>query len=169
LRPHVILVGLPGAGKTTVGKLLARQLDRTFLDFDQEISRREGMTIPEIFAMHGEPRFRDLERQLTGEVAQLGHMVLSPGGGWVTQPDVVALLRPNATMVYLSVPPALALKRMGLKAAGRPLLHRPNPRGELERLLEMRRAVYESSDHVLSVERLDPQRVADRIAALIAV
>ncbi|MDB4915789.1 MAG: aroK [Gemmatimonadetes bacterium] len=166
-KPHIILVGLPGAGKTTVGKIVARLLGRSFLDFDLEISRREGMTITEIFAVRGEPVFRQLERSLTEEVALFGNMVLAPGGGWVSQADIVALLRPNATMVYLFVPPALALKRMGQKTAGRPLLQRPNPRGELERLLEVRRVVYESADHVLSVERLDPQRVAEKVVALV--
>ena len=165
--PHLILVGLPGAGKTTVGKLVARKLERSFLDFDQEITRRQGMTVTEIFAMRGEHHFRDLERALTEEVATLGNMVLSPGGGWVTHPEVVGLLRPPSTMIYLSVPPALAIKRMGAKTAGRPLLQRPDPRGELERLLAARRAVYETADHVVNVERLDPQRVADRICALI--
>src|SRR3954468_9271424 len=63
--PHLILVGLPGSGKSTVWLMLSERLDRTFLDFDQEIVRRQGMSVAEIFAIHGEHRFRELERELT--------------------------------------------------------------------------------------------------------
>src|SRR5690349_25013537 len=88
-KPHIILVGLPGAGKSTVGGLLAQKLNRTFLDFDLEIERREGVAISQIFGERGEAGFRQLERALTEELVQFGNMVLSPGGGWISQPDVV--------------------------------------------------------------------------------
>src|ERR1700716_2849397 len=90
--PHLILVGLPGAGKTTVGALLATALGRSFLDFDTEITRREGMSIPEIFGQRGEEHFRHLEHELTEELQEVGNMILSPGGGWVTHAETVALL-----------------------------------------------------------------------------
>lgn len=162
-QPHLILVGLPGSGKSTVGGLLGRRLGRTFLDFDAEISRREGMTVAEIFAQRGEPAFRQLEHGLTEEVALCGGMVLAPGGGWVGQADAVALLRPSSRMVYLRISARGALRRMGRKVAGRPLLQRPDPLGELERLLALRRAVYEAADLVVGVEHLDSQQVADHI------
>lgn len=163
--PHLIFVGLPGAGKSTVASMLARRLGRTFLDFDAEISRREGLSVAEIFAQLGEPAFRRMEHALTVEVAMFGGMVLSPGGGWVTQPDTVRLLRPPARLVYLKISPAGALRRMGRKVAGRPLLLRPDPGGELERLLAARRAVYESADLVVDVENIGSQRVMDNIQA----
>jgi shikimate kinase len=164
-RPHIVLVGLPGSGKSTVGMLLGTQLNRQFLDFDQEIARREGMSIAEIFAKFGEPSFRELERSLTRETAEVGNMVLAPGGGWVSDADTVALLRPPAMLVYLRVTPATALKRMGAATAGRPLLLRPNPRAEMDRLLETRKAAYDSADLVVDVERLDAQGVAYYIAS----
>ncbi len=157
--PHLVLVGLPGSGKSTVGQLLAERLERSFLDFDREISRREGMTVAEIFGKRGEPYFRKLEHDLTLELQELGNMVLSPGGGWVVSPETVALLRPPARLVYLRVRPATALKRMALKRASRPLLQRPDPLAELNRLLADRRQAYESADVVVDVERLDQQGV----------
>ena len=164
-RAHIVLIGLPGSGKSTVGLLLGRQLNRQFLDFDVEIARREGMSITEIFAQRGEPSFRQLEHGLTREVAELGNMVLAPGGGWVAQADAVALLRPPAMLIYLRISAATALKRMGASTAGRPLLMRPNPRGELDRLLETRRAAYEAGDLVVDVERLAAKEVAFYIAS----
>ena len=165
--PHLILVGLPGSGKSTVGALLATALGRSFLDFDTEITRREGMSIPEIFGQHGEEHFRQLEHTLTGELQEVGNMILAPGGGWVTRADTVALLRPPAKLVYLRVSPGVAILRMGATATGRPLLNRPDPRGELDRLLAARREVYETAEFVVNVDHLEPQRVTERITELL--
>lgn len=165
--PHLILVGLPGAGKSSVGAALARELGRSFLDFDAEIVRREGMTIAEIFAQRGEPHFRALEHTLTDELSRLGGMVLSPGGGWVGRPDTVALIRPPAQMIYLRVRPRTALSRMGRSVATRPLLGRPNPAGELERLLAERRGAYESADFVVDVEGVGIAEVVRRVVAAV--
>jgi shikimate kinase len=163
--PHLILVGLPGSGKSTVGSAPARTLGRSFLDFDAEIVRREGMTIAEIFAQRGEPSFREMEHALTEELRTVGGMVLSPGGGWVGRPETVSLIRPPARMIYLRVRPRTALTRMGRSVGTRPLLGRPNPLGELERLLGERRAAYESSEYVVDVERVPIGEVVRRIVA----
>ncbi len=160
---HLVLVGLPGSGKSTVGAKLARHLRRGFLDFDAEITRRQRMSITDIFAQHGEPHFRELEHALTLEVRDLENMVLAPGGGWVTRPETVALLRPPAKLIYLRLSPVAALRRMGSRMEVRPLLQRPDPRGELDRLLAVRRVVYESADLVIDVEHLYPQRVIEKI------
>jgi shikimate kinase len=164
---HLILVGLPGAGKSTVGSVLARELGRTFLDFDAEIVRREGMTIAEIFAQKGELTFRQMEHGLTEELVELGGMVLAPGGGWVGRPDTVALIRPPGRMIYLRIRPRTAIARMGRSVAGRPLLGRPDPVAELERLLSERRSAYESSDYVVDVERVAISEVVRRIVAAV--
>jgi shikimate kinase len=164
--PHVILVGLPGSGKTTVGRELARRLGRPFLDFDEEIERREGAPVSHIFARRGEAHFRRLEQALTHEVRDAGvGMVLATGGGWVTVPEVVGLLRPPGAVIYLVVAPATALRRMGALRDRRPLLANPDPLATLERLLAERSRLYEAAaDLVLDTEHLDIQRVTRRTA-----
>jgi shikimate kinase len=163
--PHVVLVGLPGAGKTTVGTMVATKLGRTFLDFDAEIERREGMPISQIFGERGEAGFRELERKLTEEVKLLGNMVLSPGGGWIGDPAVVKLIRPPAMLVYLRVKPETALKRLSGAVGSRPLLNRPDPLGELTKLFEQRRAAFQAADLEIGTELYTPEAVADQIVA----
>lgn len=165
-RPHVILVGLPGSGKTSVGKAVAERLGRTFLDLDLEIERREGRTITEIFATQGEEYFRKKERALTEELRELGNMILSPGGGWVTDPNTVALLRPPGRLIYLRVRPETVLRRLGPHRSTRPLLMRPDPLGELKRLLAQRQAAYESADHLVNTELIDLQTVIEKVSEL---
>jgi shikimate kinase len=157
---------LPGAGKSTVGKGVADRLARTFLDFDLEIERRQGKTIAEIFGEKGEGHFRELERALTEELRLLGNMILAPGGGWVSNPEVVGLLRPPSQLIYLRVRPETALKRLGADRSTRPLLMRPDPLGEIRRLLEARKKAYESADHVIEAELLDVEEVIKRVSSL---
>ena len=165
-RPHTILVGLPGAGKSTVGKAVAERLGRTFLDLDLELERREGATIAAIFAEKGEHHFRNLELALTEELRLLGNMILAPGGGWIANSQAVALLKPPGRMIYLQVRPEIALRRMGPDAASRPLLARPDPLGELKRLLAARQALYATADHTINTELLKTQQVIDQVATL---
>ncbi|HEY7236847.1 MAG TPA: shikimate kinase [Gemmatimonadaceae bacterium] len=165
-RPHLVLVGLPGAGKSTVGSAVAERLGRTFLDFDHEIERREGKTIAEIFGEKGEGHFRELERVLTEELSHMGNMVLAPGGGWVANAAVVGLLRPPARLIYLRIRPETALKRLGSDRSSRPLLMRPDPLGELRRLLAARKAAYESAEHVIESELLGVEEVIKRVSSL---
>jgi shikimate kinase len=164
-KPHVVLVGLPGAGKSTVGAMVAAKLGRTFLDFDTEIERRQGKPITQIFGELGEAGFRELERKLTEDLKAQGNMVLAPGGGWVGDPAVVALLRPPAILFYLRVRPETALKRLGGTAGGRPLLNRPDPLGEMTKLFEQRRAAYQAADHEIGTELMTAQQVTDQIVA----
>jgi shikimate kinase len=165
-RPHLILVGLPGAGKTTIGRAAAEQLKRAFLDFDTEIERRKGTSIAEIFGSQGEPYFRGLEQKLTEELRTVGNMVLAPGGGWIANPGCLAMLRPPGTLVYLKVRPEVALTRLGKEAVRRPLLQRPDPIGELRRLLQAREKLYLQADHTVSTDMMTLPQAIDRIVAL---
>src|SRR5215212_6319648 len=96
-KPHVILVGLPGAGKSTIGLAVAERLDRTFLDFDNEIVRREGAPITSIFASQGEHYFLLRELELTGELRLVGNMMLPPRRGSIAIPDAVPIPRPPSS------------------------------------------------------------------------
>jgi shikimate kinase len=165
-KPHLILVGLPGSGKTAVGEALATRLNRSFLDFDREIERRQSASISEIFAVRGEPYFRQQEIELTLELRQCGNMVVAPGGGWVTNKGVVEVIRPPARLIYLKVSPETALRRLGAQRAARPLLSRPDPLAELKRLLTEREKLYAQADHVVSAEVFDVKRVVDKLVEL---
>jgi shikimate kinase len=166
-KPHIVLVGLPGSGKSTIGAMVAQKLGRTFLDFDAEIERREGMPIAQIFGERGEAGFRVLEHKLTEELKDLGNMVLAPGGGWAADPQNVAVIRPPAVFVYLRVRPDTALKRLA-GVGGRPLLNHPDPLGELTKIFEARRAAYQTSDFEIGTETYTPQQVTDQIVAKIS-
>ena len=155
-----------GAGKSTVGRVLAKKLGWRFMDLDEQIERREGKPIAEIFREKGEPYFRKRERELTEELTMFGNMIVSPGGGWITDPETVGLVRPPSLLVYLKVRPEIALKRLGPLRTMRPLLSRPNPLDELTRLLDARKAAYESADLVVNTELLDLQRVIDKVIEL---
>ena len=166
--PHLILVGISGAGKSTAGLAVAERLGRAFLDLDREIERREQATVTELFAEKGEPYFRMKERELTEELSRSGNMVLAPGGGWITNADVVALLRPPGRIIYLKVKPETAMVRIGAERGTRPLLMRPDPIGELKRMLKQREPMYAKADHTVDTERLEPQQVVEEILKVAA-
>jgi shikimate kinase len=164
--PHVLLVGLPGSGKSTVGRRVARRLGRPFIDFDSEIERREGKTIAQIFAESGEPGFRALEWALTKELSLTSGMILAPGGGWTTIPGATALLRPPARMIYLRVKAEVAIGRILRGRRIRPLLQTANPLDTLKKLLAEREAGYLQADHVIDVEVVKSQQLVATIARL---
>jgi len=165
-RKHLILVGLPGAGKSTVGRAVASQLRLRFLDFDVEIAKREKLSIPELFAAKGEPYFRELERTLTAELRDGRGMVLAPGGGWIANPGCLEALRARAILVYLEVSPERAVARMGLGLTKRPLLMRPNPVEQATNLLAARKELYLQSDHTVSTDLIARDEVVRLIVAL---
>lgn len=162
-RSNIVLIGLPGVGKTSVGRGAASLLNRPFIDFDTEIEHREHASVAEIFARRGEPYFRSLEESLSGELARSSGMVMAPGGGWVTNEAAVALLRPTASIVYLRATPRTVLSRLGLGRVRRPLLEGPDPLGRLTELYHARRSRYEAADLVLDTEVIDKTEVIEQV------
>jgi shikimate kinase len=163
--PHLIFVGLPGVGKTTIGKAVARRLGRSFVDFDQEIERRSGMEVREIFRLKGEKHFRALEFELTRELSTTGGMVLSPGGGWITQKESVELLRSAGRIIYLRASPEAVGRRLR-RVETRPLLAGRDPVVALRELYEKRRELYETADVVVDTEPLMRQQLIAKIVEL---
>jgi shikimate kinase len=163
---HLVLIGLPGSGKSTVGRAVAKRLSRPFLDFDTEIERREGMSVARLFAERGEPAFREMEVALTRELTAAPPMVLAPGGGWVTIPDVMALIRPSGRIIHLQVSPKEALRRLTRSRTVRPLLAQADPATAMRTLWEQRSGLYAQADVTVDVEAVDSQRLIDSVVAL---
>lgn len=166
---HLVLIGLPGSGKSSTGRRLARLLERSFVDLDSEIERHTGMSVRQIFAQSGEPAFREAEAAASHAIAAMHPVVLAPGGGWATNPPAVAHLRPRSCIVYLRVPPEEALRRLGAGVARRPLLVADaDPLAALRTLEAARRSVYESiSDAVVDTSGTGLDVVASRVLAAI--
>jgi shikimate kinase len=160
---NIILVGLPGVGKTSVGKAAARLLNRPFIDFDTEIEHREHASVSQIFERKGEAYFRSLEADLTRELAGSKGTVMATGGGWVTSPDSMALLHSTGRMIYLRATPETALARMAANRARRPLLDVPDPLGRITVLYEARRPLYETADLVLDTEVIEKSEVIEQV------
>jgi len=163
---HLVLVGLPGAGKSTIGRKVARLLRRPFVDFDVELERREGLSVSRLFAERGEDAFRRLEVALTAELVDSESSVWAPGGGWITNPGVTAMVRPPGRIIHLKVSPAGALKRLGSARASRPLLMDGDPAAVLDRLWTSRGPLYATADGEVDTEVVDFQRVAVKVVLL---
>jgi shikimate kinase len=160
---HLILIGLMGAGKTTVGKRCADRLDRSFVDTDDVVVSLAGMPVDEVFATFGEPRFRELERSAVGDVAASpAPLVIACGGGTVLDPDNRARLRASGVIVWLRAPVDVLTKRVG-DGSTRPLL-RGDPAAALTRLEKLREPAYEAAAHA-SVDTAD--RDIDEVAAAV--
>ncbi|MFV9475327.1 shikimate kinase [Advenella sp. RU8] len=142
-RQPVFLVGMMGAGKTTIGRALARAMNRDFLDLDHEIVGRCGVSIPFIFDIEGEEGFRNRESMVLEEVAQIDGIVLATGGGAVLREENRAILRRRGVVIYLKAS-ADELYRRVAKDRNRPLLATPNPKARIVELLAQRESLYES-------------------------
>jgi len=163
----LVLVGMMGAGKTTVGRRLATRLGRRFLDSDEEIEKAAQMTIPEIFAQRGEPEFRAGETRVISRLLKENDIVLATGGGAFVNLDTRALVKSDAVSVWLKADLDVLFERVS-RRSNRPLLKTADPKGTLEKLIEDRYPIYAEADvTVLSRDVPQDSVAADVITALL--
>ena len=164
MSPRAVVVGPPGAGKTTVGRLLAARFDVAFRDVDDDIVRLAGKPITDIFATDGEPAFRDLEAKAVAVALAEHDGVLALGGGAVLADSTRASLAGHR-VVFLNVGMPEGVKRTGLSSA-RPLLAGVNPRATFKALLDARLPLYREVATVeVATDDLTPEQIADQVVA----
>jgi shikimate kinase len=150
VRPErpIVLVGLMGAGKTTVGRRLAAALRLPFVDADEEIERAAGLRVPEIFAQHGEAEFRRGERRVIARLLQGSPHVLATGGGAFVDPETRALVKAHAISIWLRAELDVLMRRVE-RRDDRPLLQNGDARATMARLMEIRYPLYAEADLVV--------------------
>src|SRR5690242_19766467 len=159
---NIALVGFMGTGKSTVGQLVAGMLGFRFVDTDEMIERMAGRKIADIFASEGEARFREFERQVVKELEGYSHVVISTGGGLVTNPESLTSLKTHALVVCLWCSAETIFKRVGHQTH-RPLLRVENPLERIRALLTERAPAYRQADVLLSSEFRKPKEVATHV------
>jgi shikimate kinase len=162
---HIVLVGLPGSGKSTVGKLVADALNTFVIDIDALLVREMGMPVIQIFGMVGEPRFREMERDAVKAAQSRDPCVIVPGGGWAAQPGQLEAAKQTSLVIYLKCQAATAMKRRE-KGEAHPLLAGGDPGQKMRMLLEERDPFYRKADHVVNAETAPAEAVAAEVMTL---
>lgn len=166
---NIFLVGPMGAGKTSVGRYLAKQLNKDFYDSDQEIERAMGVSLTWIYDIEGLAGFRQREMKAIDQLSQLSNIVLSTGGGCVETPEVREFLRQRGTVIYMEVSLQTQLNRLK-RDKKRPLLQGDNPRDVLIKLWEEREPYYEEiADFTVITDNRSVADVCNEILAWLGV
>ena len=158
----VVLVGLMGAGKTSIGRMLADRMGVSFIDADAEIEKAAGCPIEEIFRLYGEQAFRDGERRVIARILEGDAEVLATGGGAFMAEETRELIRRKGISVWLRADVEILYQRTR-RRSNRPLLANENPRGTLEKLARRRYPVYAEADITVDTAREKPSETMDRI------
>jgi shikimate kinase len=162
-RGNLFLVGMPGCGKSTLGRLLAKRLNKPFYDADTELERRLGVSVPLIFELEGESGFRDREESVLADLTALTNIILSTGGGAILRPVNRERLAQGGTVLYLHAPPNTLWERTR-RSKHRPLLQAADPLARMRELYELRDALYrEVADVVVESDREQVSRLAHRL------
>ena len=160
----LVLIGLMGAGKSTIGRRLAKQIGWRFVDSDEEIEAAAGCSIADIFTIHGESIFRDLEQRVIARLLSEEPMVLATGGGAWIQPGVRQIIKDQATSVWLRADLDVLADRVS-KRNHRPLLETGDKREILERLMQDRYPIYQLADMVVDSSHGPHETVVERVIA----
>jgi shikimate kinase len=165
VKRHIVLVGLPGSGKSTVGKLVAAALAAPFIDVDALVTRKEGRPIPMIFAERGEAAFRQLERQEMDGALAGPPAVIAPGGGWAAQPGAMEAVQGRGLVVYLKMRSDAAASHAAPQG-NRPTLMGEDPAAQMRQLLHEREPFYVKADATVEADRKVATKVADEVVQL---
>jgi shikimate kinase len=161
---NIVLIGFMGTGKSTIGRLLAQKLGFEFVDVDARIEQQAGKTITQIFQSEGEGYFRKLEREFAEELSAGEGQVIATGGGFVLNPQNIAVLRPKGFIVSLKASPRAIYERIR-NEKHRPLLAVSDPLYRISRLLEERAERYRDADLLIDTDSKSPAGIADEIGA----
>lgn len=164
IQGNIYLTGFMGAGKTTVGRILAEKLGWHFTDIDSLIEEREGATVSDIFTRCGEPRFRQLEAFALERASEWTEHVVSTGGGIVLRDENRRIMRATGITIYLRTPAHTVGERLSGDDS-RPLLRTQDPMGRIRELLLEREPLYEQADITIDTEGRSPEEVAEEIIA----
>jgi XRE family aerobic/anaerobic benzoate catabolism transcriptional regulator len=169
-RRAIALLGLRGAGKTTIGKQLARALHMRFVELDRRIEKAADMSLGEIFSLYGEEYYRRLERDtLTRLLAENRPTVLATGGGIVTSPDTYALLKKSAVTVWLRATPEDHWNRVVSQGDRRPMADHPQAMADLRALLSLREPLYASADHTIETSGRTVDAIVGELESTVSV
>lgn len=158
----IVLVGLMGCGKSSVGRRLSLRLKLPFVDADDEIERAAGKTVKEIFSDHGEPYFRDGERRVVARLLKTGPQVLATGGGAYMNAETREAILANGISVWLKADLPLLMRRV-LKRENRPLLEASDPEAVMASLMKARYPIYEQADVVVQSRDVPHDVIADEV------
>jgi len=160
---NIVITGFMCTGKTSVGKLLAEKLGYQFVDTDDLIEQRVGMKISDIFAVYGEPYFRDVETEVVKEVAKKDKFIISTGGGVVLRKVNMDELRKNGIIVNLTAKPETIYNRLKNQPGVRPLLNKPDPMNEIIKLLSQREEYYKNCDLRIETDNFTVEQIVQQI------
>jgi shikimate kinase len=161
-KKNIVLIGLMGAGKTTIGKMLSQKLETEYVDIDTLIERESKKTINKIFEMYGEVLFRKLEAKAIKKISKYSNQIISTGGGAVETPENLENFKKNSILVYLYAPPEELYKRIK-DDHNRPLLKTGNPLQTMQKLFKKRQDFYNQADIKIETVNKKSYEIVDEI------